>query len=498
MKKANILSFIIITASLFISCERYLDVAPSKSTSVVPSTTEELESLLNNYLVFKGEEDLNATLASDAFELSTELTQNFQNYPGYTNMLFALWDKEQIPNQTYNMHNGSSFFSLEYKKIFIANTVLNYLPRVSGNEEVKKMLEKEAKFIRAYSMWNLAQVYCLPYTDGNKSELGLTLKNSTSFEEPMYRSTLEETYKFIEENLNAALGMTNNMTKINGVFNSVRANKAAVNGFAARYWLNRNDYEKALQYSNLALESHSNLVNYNTRLGHYQGIPALPSTFSGFNRFEWDESVYMRDNTFSYWYNWITPSKKLLDLYNQSYDLRYEYHIVKNYAKDYWGLTSVSIPAYVFFYNSIPSGPSTAEMLLIKAESLARLGKVSEALLEVNKLRDVRMLASAPASAKYLNATSKQEAIKVILDERMREMPFTQRWNDIRRLNNNEDLTDDVGDLSRTYFEYNETMILKTNPSKTYTLQKNSRRYAVPIPQSDIEASGRVIKQNTY
>lgn len=502
MKKINTIISIILAASLFVSCEDFLNDAPSKSTSVVPQTVEELDYLFNNYLKFKDEDNINLILASDAFDLNMDLTLKFSNYPGFTNALFALWDTDNIPSETYARYtNGESYFSSEYRKIFIANTVLRYIPDVKGSDDMKVKLEREAKFIRAYSMWNLAQTYCLPYSEANKNEPGLILKNSTSFEESTKRATLEETYQYIEENLTAALEITNNMEIVNGNKNSVRANKAGVNGFAARYWLNRNDYEKALKYANEALSSHNSLMDYNTRMSYYQYLPSFPSTWANSNinyRIEWNETLYMRDARFSYWYDWKTPSQKLLNLYDHQYDLRYQYHIVDNYAFDYWGLTNISCPGYVFFYNSVPSGPSTAEMILIKAECLARQNKISEAMTEVNKLRDVRMLSSAPESVKHLNASTKAEAVRVILEERMREMPFSQRWNDIRRLNHNEDPADDVGDLTRTYFPYNASTILTSETPVIYTLRKGSRRYAVPLPQSDILASGGVIEQNKY
>ena len=116
----------------------------------------------------------------------------------------------------------------------------------------------------------------------------------------------------------------------------------------------------------------------------------------------------------------------------------------------------------------------------------------------VNKLRDARMDKDAPAEAKYLQASTKDEAIQLILDERYREMPFTMRWFDVRRLNHNEDPNDNVGDIVRTYFPYNSAAVLDKEPLKTYTLKPGDRAYAAPIPQKDIDASTGAIEQNKY
>lgn len=70
--------------------------------------------------------------------------------------------------------------------------ILDYLPEVKGDESTKALLRAEAHLIRAYSMWVLANTYCLPYSDINKQEPGLVLKLSTNFEESMKRASLEK------------------------------------------------------------------------------------------------------------------------------------------------------------------------------------------------------------------------------------------------------------------------------------------------------------------
>ena len=80
----------------------------------------------------------------------------------------------------------------------------------------------------------------------------------------------------------------------------------------------------------------------------------------------------------------------------------------------------------------------------------------------------------------------------------MREMPFTMRWYDIRRLNNNEDANDDVPALTRTFYPYTSASVQGNEAPITYTLDKNSRRFAQPILNSEIESSQGAIEQNTY
>ena len=67
-----------------------------------------------------------------------------------------------------------------------------------------------------------------------------------------------------------------------------------------------------------------------------------------------------------------------------------------------------------------------------------------------------------------------------------------------RLVDNNEDANDDVPVLKREFYPYTSAGILGKEPVKTYTLEKNSRRFAQPILNSEIESSLGAIQQNTY
>ncbi|MBQ3176146.1 MAG: RagB/SusD family nutrient uptake outer membrane protein, partial [Bacteroidales bacterium] len=325
--------------------------------------------------------------------------------------------------------------------------------------------------------------------------------------------SLKDTYDFIEADLNEALKIETPLMKIGSTnkYNSVRANKAAVNGFAARYYLYLNDYENALKYADIALQSHDELVDYNTEMSYMASCPTVtingnteiievPYTYEGgagkINDYmlEWKELTYFRMASDDNW--WYMPSDELLALYDQEYDLRYKYHIVENFS--FVNNVTTALPSYAFFWKDrIPSGPTTAEMLLIKAECQARLGKASDAMTTVNRLRAARMDKSAPADVINLAASSQEDAVKKVLEERRREMPFARRFMDIRRLNSNECSYDDPGDITKTFYEYSLVNI-NVSSKKTYTLEKNSAMYACPLPETEFIASDYVIDQNIY
>lgn len=492
------------------SCNDFLSEKPSKTTSLVPETTDHLEYLLNRYNTFCEENNNTAIYSSDDYGLYTDIYNAQNSIYRISSVAFATWDTDILPYES-----NDQFWTNEYGKIFTANMILNNLSNVSGDEQTKERLSAECHFIRAYSLWVLANTYCLPYTEANKDELGLVVKQTTSFDESVERATLERTYLQIESDLQEALKLNTELTVVNGKYKTWRASLPAVYAFAARYYLFRNNYAEAQKYAEYALEQHNELVDYNTEMRYSdqkleitinQGTPneqnveiKFPYTHDNqldmTDMLEWKEFYYFRMLYNSGW--WYLPSKELLALYDSN-DLRYKYHMVANYSYDR-GLTNPAYewPGYIFFYKDrIPSGPTVAEMLLIKAECQARQNNYSDAMNTVNILRVKRISSEAPEEKIYLSASSSEEAVRKILEERRREMPFSMRWFDIRRFNNNDDPNDDV-ELSREFYAFTGSSI-RGNEPKTYTLPKNSRRFAQPILNSEIESSQGRIQQNTY
>ena len=447
------ISFGLFILTGFSSCKKYLEEPPSKTTSLVVTTTDQLSALLNNYTQFYAEGNRTAIYSTDDYELPKSLYDaRPATFSSMATIQFMLWDIPYLPDDT-----REGFWSGEYKKIFYANMALDYVDKVTGPDADKAAIKADAHLIRAYSYWELANTYCLPYTDANKNEAGLPIKLSTSFEEPFVRQPLSKVYELIESDITEALKTTVPLQQ-GAQVRHWRASKAGVNGFAARYYLNRNNYAKAITHANAALAEYSTLVNHE-----------------------------------SWWY---IPSQNLLNLYDQTNDLRYRYHIVEGYSYDR-GLAkpSYNYPGYIFFFKDrIPSGPTVAEMYLIKAEALARTNDVAGAMTAVNTLRAKRML---PGAWVNLSAINKDDAIKKVAEERRREMPFVQRWYDLRRYNNNEDPNDDVN-LSKTFYPYTNSAVLSTQPVQSYTLPKGSRRWAAPLPRTEIISSDGVIEQNTY
>jgi len=516
----------ILLLTLFTSCSKideFLGVNPNKSSSKPLETIDELDGLLGAYSSYYTESSAALFAGQDDFGLIKEIHDSYAGIYGGTSMPYhfnpAVWDIAGVET------SGDRGWAEGWGKIFKANMVLVNLDNVAGTEAKKAELKAEAHFIRAYDMYSLANIFCLPYTIANtknKAEMGLPLKQSTSFDESVARASLEDTYKFIEADLVEALKITTPLVRASdGVLRSWRGNKTGVKAFAARYYLYQGDYTKALNYANLALGEYSTLVDYNLNNkvgGMTWGLPKNYTIDQGTaqqqtvtvkypyghdnqsdptDRMAWKENLYMRFLYNGSW--WFIPSRELLALYDQTYDRRYEYNYVKGYSYDRGCIKpSYNYPGYIrFFKDNLPSGPTVAEMYLIKAECHARLNQLTEAQNAVNTLRAKRINNTAPSSVINLSFANQQDAITKILQERRRELAFVQRWYDVRRLNNNDNTNDDVI-MTRSFYGYSSSAINNLEGVKTYTLPKDSRRFANPIPITDIVSGNGVIKQNTY
>lgn len=483
-----ILSLVILSLVMK-SCNGYLDVAPMKQTNVELSTVAHLDALLANMSTTTGNTAL--VLSPDITEISMDLYDKTNNgAPFYQHgMAYYLWMNEELADL-----DMAGVWGTAYKNIFIANTVLENIDKVDGDDDLRSDLKAEAHFIRAFNNWELVNTYCLPYAPENMKELGLPRKTSVNFEQSLLRMTLEDTYRFIEEDLEEALKIGND-----NLDRRWRVSLPAVNSFMARYYLFKNDYDNALKYAELALNADAVLVDYNTEMWYgndqstSQGPLHMPYLWAGSTtllKLEWKEFYYQYFLSASCAY--FCPSQDMLALYDRDNDLRYKYLVVDNYS---WRHNiKYDYPGYVYFRTSVPYGMTVQEMILIKAECQARKGEYKKAMETVNRLRVNRMI---PGVAVELSASSKEEAILKVLEERIRELTWSLRWFDIRRLNNNETTIDDVV-MRRIFYSHDGLIINKGSAAVEYKLELKDRRFAEPINDNEIYLSQGEIQQNIY
>ncbi|WP_418990768.1 RagB/SusD family nutrient uptake outer membrane protein [Alistipes sp.] len=526
LKNIALSALLLLMASAFVACDEWLDEDPSKSTKKTFRTADQLDAILGYYYQFMDDGEKTALLGTDDFHIAPEFQDNKAASWGIISLDRILWSTE-------NENGRSETWQKNYTKIYYANLVLHYIDEVSGDAAYKANLKAEAHFLRAYSMFEIALVYT-PYYDGsNGNELGLSLKRTISFEESIARASLADSWAFIDADLQEALKITAPYVS-NGKRRNWRATTAAVHAFAAHYYLYRGDLKSAYDHADAALKEYSTLKDFNdpTQMRHYERPMQktintaenlgpgntkeelniwYPYTYTQsdteLNLFEWEDVLYARTTGYPSWD--LIPSPGLLDTYKTDIkdgdpqnDLRYKYFMLEDatvlrgyYDGSLDGKPAFRYPVYKVFYESdIIAGLTVGEMILIKAEVQARQGDHTAAMNTLDPLRRARI---ATAAYTPLTATDKADAIKKILQERRREMPFSIRWYDMKRLNANDDPSDDIT-VTRTFYPFNKNTVLTNDPVKTYTLEPGSRLYAVPLPRTELEKAKGQLQQNTY
>ncbi len=478
----------------FVSCDNFLDEYPSKQNNQPITTTEDLDLLLNNIYNYLYEYNYASMCATDNAVVDPFHYEFQPQVYLYNNSLgWFLWDDYIVKNAADNKD-----WTTEFGKIGKANLIFDFVDEVEGSAEEKEQLIIEASFIRAYSYLNLATVYCLPYSDENMEEPGLPLRTTISVEQSLKRATLEETYNFIEADLLRALETSETeRTEIPS-----RISLPAVQAFAARFYLYTMDYDKALDYANKALQAYSSLVSfedvmYDSSGGLYNwlnkgALYPQTKTLGTADTYGWPELYYLRLLGQRTYYQHAYPSEKLMDSYEAS-DIRFDALFVEN-VRVGTGLSPYVGYAYLGSSNYIPSGPTTAEMYLIRAECYARSGDAANTQSNVEALRLKRTKADSYLPLTY--PSDQKALIQLVMDERNREFPFTLRWYDLHRINR-DPLLDHV-DITREFYSMDGTIPDTDGALVTYELKAGSRKYAFPITENEIISSGGELEQNQY
>nr|WP_162988814.1 RagB/SusD family nutrient uptake outer membrane protein [Pedobacter schmidteae] len=484
----KLLKLSIIGLFLLSGCKKYLAEEPRKQASI--KTVSQLEALVDNATAFSSEANMTATYSTDDTEISRELYQKNPGAFSVDNLQYYVFKVDGVINLATD-----GLWTAEFKKIFTANLILSNIDQVTGDEATRLRVKADAHFIRAYSYWLLANYYCAPYAIANMNSLGLPIKKTVDYTESLKRATLKETYDFILSDIAEAQKVAYDDVEPRRAW---RISQKAISAFMSRFYLFTGDMDKSLAEANKALTtSNAKLVDLNTLatgIPKSYSNPAVTLNFSELN--DWAASKFLYWSEFYYTRltytgsQWFLPSANLRALYDAQNDLRYKKFMIENGGRRFSVITPAAFRYTIFGDGAyIPAGFTVAEVLLNKAEVLARKGNVAGAMDAVNTLRLKRM-----SSYIALSAIDKDDAIKKVLEERRREMPFTMRWYDIRRFSVNDYPQDDIT-VTRDFFDVSAVGANVGSP-KTYTL--DNKRYLVPINGVELDASQKQIVQNSY
>jgi tetratricopeptide (TPR) repeat protein len=272
------------------------------------------------------------------------------------------------------------------------------------------------------------------------------------------RSTVKETYDQIISDLKTAAELLPDK-----VLFPTRPNKAAAYGALARTYLSMRDYANAAQYADSCLKRYSVLIDFNSLIP----VPSPP-----FKRFNSETIFYNHAFGNSALSN--TRAKidsNLISSYDVN-DLRKTVYFQPNTGtlSGTYGFRGSYDGEYLIY--STFDGITTDEVLLIRAESLARLGNKDAALADLNALLSKRY---KNGTFVQITATDAVDAKNKILAERRKELVYRGlRWSDIKRLN----------------LEGANITLTRIVNGSTYTLPPNDLRTVMLIPLEVISLSG--------
>lgn len=436
----------------FSSCKKYLDARPD-SRLAVPSSLQDLQSLLDSYDLINSQFPASAEIFSDNYYLNKEDWEMLN--PGFEGD-FYIWQKND---------KADGEWSQPYSVIYTCNLVLenlNAIQHSTAEQQLYEGIKGSALFIRASYYYALAQIFIKCYDAQTASaDPGLPLRLVTDYTAKSTRSSVQETYSQIISDFQSAV----QLLPLNAAYKT-RPSKATGYGALARTYLSMQEYPSALKYADSCLSLSDSLMDYN-QIDPYASMP-----FQRFNQEIIFQSISVGTTPLSVYIAKIDSS--LMASYDDN-DLRKALYYTDNgdgtfsFKGDYSGSE--------FFYGQFFTGIATDEIYFIKAECEARAGSIAEALATLNTLLEKRWLSGAFIP---LTAENSEQALSTILQERRKELLYrTTRWTDIRRLNKEP--------------EFAKTLIRKLGDD-VYTLEPNSDRYVALIPQTVINYSS--IPQN--
>ena len=442
-----LMSLLIISSS----CKKdWLDAKPNKNL-VVPQTLQDLQAMLDNTtFVFNfGQPELGETGSDDYYVLYSDwlaLTTNTERN-GY------IWAKD--------IYNGESVpdWMLPYQRIFYENYILETvenIPKDSTNLSNWNNVKGSALFGRGFDFYSLADLFAKPFDSATAdTDPGIPLRLHSDINGKSTRATVMQTYNQIIADLKASLLFLPALPAY-----KTRPSKTAAYAMLARTYLNMGNYNLALLYADSCISLQPDLMNYNT----FDVTSQFP--FPMFN----DEVIYFAAlNYVSIISNYVAIVDSTIYRSYSDNDLR-KYLFID--TTDGHARFKGGYDGYTGF-----GGIATDEIYLISAECNARLGNVNIAMNLLNTLLENRWKVGTFIP---LTASTADEALRLILNERRKELIFRGlRWTDLRRLNKDPRFA----------------VTLSRNLNGTiYTLPPNDNRYVYPIPDQEIQLSG--IAQN--
>ncbi|HMO62826.1 MAG TPA: RagB/SusD family nutrient uptake outer membrane protein [Ferruginibacter sp.] len=414
MKSKLFISALLITTVTLTSCKKFLDVAPKESTSDDITIVDENSARTAVRGIFN-------QLSSNAYYGYTFQTLGFFSGDNiqYTGSQTV---NRQLTNHDVKSDLGAlaTSWSGIYNTINRANNALEKIPQLpvtaTFTEAVKNQLIGEAYFVRALAYFDLGRTW-------GGVQLILKPVTSPASRPVIKRSTLAETYKQVQDDLDAAEALLPNTV------NRIRATRKTVWALKARLFLYQKQWDKAVEFATKLIEDKT---NYDL-LKPYNSFFANSASNTKESVLELYYTSTVTNNQSSQWLpttkggvGWIRPTLQIAELLNNPLIGGTRSSLLQKAVvsgiEDWYGN---------LYYRTPGTDPAflirIAELYLIRAEAYANLDKLTEATADLNAIRERAGLAALPVNGK-------NDLLLAIENENRVEFAFeNHRWYDLVR-----------------------------------------------------------------
>lgn len=459
----KILIYIIVTGMLLGGCSDFLE--ENSQDLMIPKTVQNYKEFLygeglNNKVVLCEYLDI---MTDDADEIINIKRPYETSVDARKFWSYYTWQEYPEIQQDNSLLEDNAWGEY-YHRILIANIILEALDEMEGTHAEKMDLAGEAYFLRAWSYFMLANLYGKPYVDEKQAakDFCVPINRATGIEEKsLSRSSIKDVYDLMEADIISSIAAFKVSTVEKTIF---RPNLPTSYLLASRIALFRKDYDKVIAYAD------SVLLSTEKALFDMTATYAIPRFLNVGNHeilFSYGEAPSGGLAAFQYSSlrrAAFIPSTDLSDLYAENDERKTStlfFSAGGMKPMKYYGSMSDGMYPHAF---------RLAEVYLNRAEAYAAKGMTTEALREINALREKRI------SENYeVTATTAEDAFTLVKDERRMEFCFEGfRWFDLRRW-----------DRPKITHRFSSA----ENPSNyiEYVLQKDDPAYTLPIPQKERE-----------
>lgn len=433
MKNISIYAVLMLMLT-FSSCDKYLDIEPTGQ--VIPTNAQDFRALLATaYKSFSTHKSLLAVRTDELI-----LDEYSTDYP-------ALRDIYKWNDNNPDAVTTEFQYQQLYNTIFYANEVISQVENRAGKSQETAQMKGEAYLLRAYSHFELVNMYAKPYNASTAStDRGVPLSLEMDLEQKYVPASVEEVYEQVLADIEEGKKFLNAETFESG--KNYRFTTRAAFALEARVNQFKGNWSLALKATEEAMKANGQLEDLNTAKSllpnHYQSM----------------ENIMSMETT-------LTPtvsrsssiSDHLIGVYNRENDLRFSMYFDLSRGEYVSAKTSTD-ELKISFRNG--------ELYLIRAEAALALGNSSLAVESLLTLKSKRLKPAYYSTEETrIRSLSNEALMQEIIAERERELALEgHRWYDLRR--------------------YGQPGLTHVLDGEVFSLQNNDPRYTLRFPRSAV------------